>query len=355
MRILMQTLDGKLVADLQESHFQGLTTQTEDPLGFTICEFEVAQRIDLPSGYESLVPARIDEGAQVVFDGFVAPGYPHAHWGKDSQGFGFALLGWATQFSMLETRGLYINAGAKASTFITDWVHGNPGAYGKGDAYLQNSIGDVQTTDYVFDSPKYWEHATWRQILEDLNKPNDWSWGIYEDRELFFRPRTDTVDYYIWLEDSEGELDSGSADIVDFVMAAYRPSFGGATSATWYPDAGWTPPADRVGIRKWIDGTGNLGGDQVAAELAAYYDYYSEPHIAGPLTVTAITNRLGVPVPLWSVRAGTRACLMGYRYWEQLDSFRIKNTTYNHDSGQLTLEREVGTPRLETMLARVGQ
>ncbi len=354
MRILMQTLAGKLVADLQESDFQNLQVQTEDPGGFTIASFEVAQRIDLPHGYEPLVPTRIDEGSSVVFDGYVAPEYPHAFWG-DKQGFKFASVGWMQQLVDAETRGVFMDANTKASTLITNWIHGGitAASYDKGDPRLQIVAGDIQTTDVTYTSPKYWQTATWRKILDDLNEQNQWSWGVYEDKALFWRPQETQVDYYIWLEDSEAELDSGYSEMCDLVIFQYRPDFGDVTYG-FHPDQGWDPALTRVHRTKLLDGTGNMGFDDASAVAEAYYDYYSVPHIKGPVTAKIVTNRLGVPVPLWSVRAGSRACIMGYRYWEALDSFFIKHTTYDHDGQTLSLERETMSPRLERMLAQLN-
>ncbi len=356
MRTLMSTLGGKEIANLQESDFNNLQIETEDPGGFTIASFGVPARIDLPHDYQGLIPARIDEGASVAFDGFVAPADPAAGWGASEQGFDFALCGWMQQLVDSRTHGIYLDAGEKASTLIADWIHGGVTAESpdKGDPRLQIVLGDIQTTDLVFDSPKYWESASWREILDDLNKANLWSWGVYEGRSLFWRPRSETVEYYIRTESTNAKLDSGLEDVCDLVMFVYRPAFGSDVSYGYHPATGWDPSLDRVHRTHLMDGTGNMGYADAAAVAEAYYDYYSVPHIKGPITCTAVTNSLGAEVPLWSVRAGSLACLVDYKYWDILDSFYIKHTTYNHDAQTLVLERENISPRLERMLARIG-
>ncbi len=356
MRILMQTLGGKTIADLQERDFTNLQTQTEDPGGFLTCSFEVAQRVDLPHDYRALIPTRIDEGASVVFDGFVAPAYPHPYWDDAQQGYKFQLVGWMQQLVDAKTRGMYLDAGTKASTFISDWIHGGLSAESpdKGDPRLQIVSGDIQTTDVTFSSPRGsdWDGKSWYEILADLNEQNLWSWGVYEDRALFWRPKTEQTDYYIWMADSRAEMDSGYENICDLVLFQYRPAFG---ESTWgfHPDEGWDPALTRVHRTHVLDGTGNLGWDDASAIAEAYYDYYSVPHVKGTVTATAVTNRLGAPVPLWSVRAGSRASLMGFNYWQYLDSFYIKRTTYDHDNQTLTLERDDSSPRLERLLATI--
>lgn len=352
MRIYIETLAGQQIANLQERDFSGLKIETVSPGGYYIATFAVPAEIGKPHSYRSLMPATIHEGPTVAFDGYVAPGYPRARAGSDEL-FDFALYGWAGHLAELETHGLHIDVGGKASTFISDWMHEATGTYEQGDPYLKISAGDIQTTDAARTSPIAWEHATWRKILDDLEKDELWEWSIWGDRKINWRPLPTMVEYYIRAEDATFEMDDGYENIVDMVILKYRAGFGDAVSYAYYPDTGWTPPADRLGRRVFLEGTGNMGIAQATTVAQAYYDYYSAPHIKGPITCTKIYDSQGARVPLYSVRAGKMATLLGYRHWETLDSFRIKRTSYEHDTPRLTLEREEESARMETMLANI--
>lgn len=344
------------------SGFSNLVIETIMPGGFYQATFEVTASIMRPYPVHSYLPARITEGASILFEGYVAPKYPRKNWSGDKQSLTFALYGLSAHFAELEVYGVYINAGAKASAFITDWLHYTAAdSYSKGDPYLTCSIGDVSTTDTARTSPIAWPKdagsgATWRTVLDDLQKEEDWEWGIWEGKLLFFRPRPTAIAYYIYMSDSEGSLEDAYGNIVDWETAAYKPAFGSDASRTWYPDTGFDPPANRLGVRKFMEGTGNMGIDQANQRVQTDYAYYSQVHVTGPLTVYKIYDKDGIQIPLWLARAGAICALKGHAPWEPtIDQFRIKHTSYAHSlRPALTLEREELSASLERILAKTG-
>lgn len=346
---------------LNISGFRNLVIETIMPGGFYQATFEVTARANRPYPVHSYLPARITEGASTVFDGYVAPKFPKKSWLGEQQSLKFALYGYSAHFAELEIYGPYIDAGVKNSTFVTDWIHGGVTAddYNKGDPYLRCSIGDVATTDAARTSPIAWadptQSYTWRTVLDDLSKDSNWEWGIYEGKLLFFRPRHTTVDYYVYMSDSSGELEDAYGNIVDWITGAYRPAFGSDASRTWYPDAGFDPSTNRLGVRRFTQGTGNFGIDQANTVLQTEYGYYSQPHLTGPLSVRRIYDKDGIEIPRWRARAGGTCALKGYEPWGPvIDQFFVQRTSYNHNTTFVQLDREEQSATVEQLLSKAG-
>lgn len=238
--------------------------------------------------------------------------------------------------------------------------------------YTTGAGGSIEPTSFAIPHLAYRDPVTAEYAISDVNKYHLFDWGVYDDRQFFFRQPDPTR--LLW----EARLSDGAyldADgltaeqVINGVFVQYTDATGEAKTVgppggnfddtdTALADTSSSNPFNAQygsATRKWVPlsltfPTTLAGAVQIGA---AYLLERSLATRRGTVTLTgSATHPTEGKVPCWRPRAGD---------WISLKDLngatvprKIINKTYTHSSRQVRLDLDNTPAKLDAVLARVG-
>lgn len=236
--------------------------------------------------------------------------------------------------------------------------------------YSTGPGGSIEPASVVIPHAVYRDPTTAEFVISDVNKYHLYDWGVYDNREFFFRqPNPHRVLWEARLSDGARlDADGDTAEQVINGVCVTWTDAAGTTQIVGPPgtafdatdsqlvDTSSSNPVNAHGMgRKWVPLTisfpTNLAG---ATAIGAVY--LAERSLAGrrgslTLTGTATHPREG-RVPCWRVRAGDWITLKDLN--GSVVPRKIISKSYSHGSRQVTLQLDNTVAKLDAILARVG-
>jgi hypothetical protein len=233
---------------------------------------------------------------------------------------------------------------ARDMVSVTNTV--NPAQLSSSTALIQSPLSDLLDRSY--------EDVAMGDVLTQLADLGDsagaqWEVGVYEGRQLFFRPQGGGRTWYV--DATDLSIARTIEQMANSIRAAYTDANGRRQSTDVNTD---TISVSRYGLRRVIvpsaDTTNvTLAGTIRDTALADHRDPL--PRASIPFDAT------GARYPLWLVRAGDTITIRNLPpnlsgSVDRIRTFRITHTSYDAMTNTLTVEPELPRPTLEVMLAR---
>jgi hypothetical protein len=273
-------------------------------------------------------------------------------------------------------------AGADFSIFASQLaVYGSHGLTGYGDnpkGFLASDvIRDVCTRFCPKLNPAGVLDTAWpipHLVFKDQTDPYDaflavnafhlWELGVWEDKTLHFGPsdRTD-YDWDVRLSDFGVQVEQqgdSTETLANGVVVDYTNVVTGSKDVltpdvyTDLADAGSSNPANTHGLQRWFKlSLSSPTTTDAALQIGrAALAEYNAPKAPGTINMTGhVRDRAGHWQQGWKVRAGDTIAITDHPN----DSPRlVTETSWNHDSKQLTVTTDSANARIDAVLDRVG-
>lgn len=216
----------------------------------------------------------------------------------------------------------------------------------------------VTLTDELYDDELPSDICTKLAGLGDnQTPPRAWETGVWEAQRLHFRPRGSQG--RAWFVDVTAlQIERTLDSVANAVYAVYqRPTGGLQRTAT---------TTEARSIARWgLTRRAALQTQTTDATLAAVHrDAHLADRAAGlpraGIAFAAVYDSAGGQWPLWAVRSGDTITIRNLPPTlsadvDRLRTFRISRTEYDAVNAVLTVEPEAALPRLEVLVARLGE
>lgn len=234
--------------------------------------------------------------------------------------------------------------------------------------YTTGTDGSIQPTSFSIEQIAFREPTTGEDAISAVNAFHLWEWGVWEDRQFFFREPTDSTVWEARLSDGariQFEGDDAN-NIYNGVVVMYTDPTGQAKvvgptgssandTSSELLDTSEDNPVNAHGIpRRWgvlqLSNPATLAG---ATQLGkVWLAEHTQASRRGSITFTGTaTHPTRGPVPCWQVRAGD--------YVRVSDNptdvpRRIIETRYDHDARTLTASVDNTLFRIDSIIERLG-
>lgn len=227
----------------------------------------------------------------------------------------------------------------------------------------------IQATTFVIPHATYLEPCKAEDVILDVNKYHLWQWGVYDDRDFFYRPWDDTSDVWevslaggaSFSPDGEDAENIFNGVLVSFTDPSGRRCYAGPPGALAdYTDASLedtspTNPVNAHGIpRRW----GRLDISTVTTPAAAvalgalWLIEYARPGRRGNLSLVGFARHPTKGLrPVSRIRAGQHIRITDHPY---SGARRIIETSYSHGGRQIGLTLDNSNHALEAIIERMG-
>lgn len=244
--------------------------------------------------------------------------------------------------------------------------------------YTTGDGGSIEPTSFVIPQLAFPDPTDASEVIDRVNAYHLYEWGVYEDRQFFFRQpdpdrlcweaRTDQGLEYDFEGDDAENLFNGV--IVSYTdpngqqKTAGPPGSGCDDESSALEDTSETNPVNAHGLgRRWgqlsvsqVTTAGSSGG---AVQIGyVWLAEHSLPQRKGTLVLRPRLNEVpmvqhpaGGTRPLWKIRAGD---------FVRVGDFpadvprRIVSTRYDHGSRTMTLDVDNASTKLDAILERIG-
>lgn len=228
----------------------------------------------------------------------------------------------------------------------------NPTQLSSSTALIQNPGLDL--LDEVFEGANMVPELTRLAALGDnQTPPRMWEVGVYEDRQLFFRPQGGGRAWYV--DATDLSVARTLEQLYNSVRAAYQDANGRTQRTTSTSD---TASIAKAGLlRAAAVASSTTSATQAGVERDAALQDHKDPLPRASIAFDAVYDASGGRYPLWLVRSGDTITIRNLpptlsTSVDRIRTFRITHTSYDVFSGVLTVEPELPPPTLEVMLAR---
>jgi hypothetical protein len=238
--------------------------------------------------------------------------------------------------------------------------------------YSVGADGSIEPTSHVISHLVYRDPITAEQAITDVNKFDLYDWGVWENREFFYRqPDPDRMCWEARLGDGAHMTADGltgehvsNGVAVSYTDATGQPKTVGPPGGNFddtsadLQDSSVENPANAAGLpAKWdmlpISFPISLGD---AIKIGSVY--LAERSLAtrrGSVTLTGtVRHPTEGPVPVWRVRAGDWVRVTDLNGENATVQRKVIATSYTHSSRQITLELDNTPAKLSAILERVG-
>lgn len=192
------------------------------------------------------------------------------------------------------------------------------------------------------------------ELGDNQTPPRVWEVGVYEDRELHFRPRGDAA--RAWYVDATSlEIIRTLEDLINKTYAVYQDASNRVLRTAAASDSA---SIARYGITRRAEITADTTSSTQAGvirdtQLADHKDPLPRATVVFP----AVYDASGAWYPLWMVRSGDTVTIRNLppstsTTIDRIRTFRISHTTYDLMARTLAIELEAPPARLATLLAR---
>lgn len=230
-----------------------------------------------------------------------------------------------------------------------------------------NTAG-IQATTYAI------PHLVFRDLTHpydaflEVNKYHLWDFAVWEDKTLYYQP-VDLTDY-----DWEVRLDDhdypatvslqgdSTQDLANGVTVQYQDLLTGVpnvllpTDYAELRDPSVDNPFTTHGYNGWTSYQISVPTTQDAALQIgrAALAEFNQPQAPGSITIGPhIRDRAGHAQPAWRVRAGQRVAITSSTSLSDRPRM-ISETTYDHDSGKVSINLDGGVKRLDAIVDRIA-
>jgi hypothetical protein len=225
----------------------------------------------------------------------------------------------------------------------------------------------LQTVSQLIQSPaldlkdESYEDAYPADILARLVKlgdnqspPRQWEVGVFENRILHFRPRGDTG--RTWYVDSAApDLNRTIDALRNSAYAVYKDASGVTVRGATSTDSG---SISRYGITRSAAVKANTTSSTFATtQRDAYLQDRKDPIPQAGIVVDVLFDQYGAPWPAFLARSGDTVVIRNLpptlsANIDRIRSMRIDETSFDVDSGKLTITPESSPPTLDVLVAR---
>jgi hypothetical protein len=325
--------------DSIEHEINGLEFSTAAGLGFSTALFDVRRHPQF--WYEDLQPRNqvvIRSGLDVVWEGRIFnPGLS----ATSDVSLPIECVGFSNELSSRWSTATFGN-----STAGSTWILANLLT----DEDLELGEGEVVTEDYVYPygfdlSPQTY----YIEVLDRINRANNYEVAIWEDKNFFYRPKGDTPDYVVRVEDGEVDLSRAIEGVENYLRVSYTADGNIFKYFNW-PTAG--PDEDSAALYGRRDGTLAIQGNcslamaQQIAEVVLEERKRIKPN-TNFVAMKVWDAETGIEVNPAKVRAHKVVYIenlyptqiTGYTKTivDELSTFEVAETTYNCEDRRVTM------------------
>lgn len=225
----------------------------------------------------------------------------------------------------------------------------NPAQLAASDALIAETALDLRDEIY--------EDAYPADILDRLALLHGYEWGVYEGRVLHFRRRGSAGrDWYV---DTSGvpELQRSLEKVRNSAYAVYRAGDGATMrTATVNDPASWA----RYGItRRGAVGVQTTSASEAETHRDVWLRDRADMQARARIEFDRVFDTAGGQWPLWAMRAGDTVTMRNLpptlaSEIDRIRTFRIGETNYDADSGEIDIAPDEPVPTLVTLVARRG-
>lgn len=250
-------------------------------------------------------------------------------------------------------QGFKITADEIARDMLATYVNAlNPTQLSSSTALIQNPGLDLLDEVYE-DASMAAELTRLAGLGDDQTPPRMWETGVYEGRQLFFRPQGGGRAWFV--DATDLSIARTLEQLFNSVRAAYQDPNGRTQRTTSTTDA--TSVARYGLLRATAVASSTTSATQAGIERGAELQDHKDPLPRAPITFDAVYDASGARYPLWLVRSGDTITIRNLppnlsTSVDRIRTFRITHTSYDAIADTLQVEPELPPPTLEVMLAR---
>jgi hypothetical protein len=229
-------------------------------------------------------------------------------------------------------------------------------------AQLSSSVGQVQSPGLDLLDEVY-EDADPAAIVAHLTglgdnqaTPRLWEVGVYEGRQLYFRPQIQQRDWYV--DATDLSIVRTLERLANNVYATYQDTNGRTLRTAIVGDSA---SVARYGLVRRAHVTAETtSATQAEARRGAALQDRKDPLPRATIQFNAVYDAAGAWYPLWLVRSGDTITIRNLppnlsTSVDRIRTFRITHTAYDVMANVLAVEPELPPTTLETMLARQAE